>query len=81
MVEALLSKQNETDAAGSTLAKRKKYSSKTAKKPQYYALACGWHVGVFKVPTDLKDYQEVTLGFPKRKLSSKRFATRKAASR
>jgi hypothetical protein len=79
MVEALMSKQKEMAAIGATVAKRKKSSSKAA-KPHYYAVACGWHVGVFKVPTDLKEYQKATLDFPKRKLNTKRFATRKAAS-
>jgi hypothetical protein len=79
MVEALMSKQKETAAAGYTVAKRKKSRSKAA-KPHYYAVACGWHVGVFKVPTDLKEYQKATLDFPKHKLNTKRFATRKAAS-
>jgi hypothetical protein len=78
MLEALLSKQ---EALDSELGKRKKTIRKTKpKKPHYYAVACGWHVGVFKVPTNLDDYQTATRGFPKVKLRSKKFSTRKAAA-
>jgi hypothetical protein len=78
MLETLLSKQ---EALDSELGKRKKPIRKTKpKKPHYYAVACGWHVGVFKVPVNLDDYQTATRGFPKVKLRSKKFSTRKAAA-
>jgi hypothetical protein len=55
-------------------------SHKKPKKLHYYAVACRWQLGIFKVPTDLKGYQKATIGFPKGKLRSKKFPTRKAAS-
>jgi hypothetical protein len=60
---------------------RRKPSHKKSKKPHYYAVACGWQLGIFKVPTDLEEYQKTTIGFPKGKLRSKKFPTRKAVNR
>jgi hypothetical protein len=78
-LETLMDNQEALEAK---LMKRKKTSHKKPKKAHYYYdVACGWHLGVFKVPTGLEDQQKATLGFPKGKLSSKKFSMRKAAAR
>jgi hypothetical protein len=78
MMESLMSNQASRDAKSD---KKTKAKSKKSKRPHYWAVTSGWHLGVFKIPTDLEDYQKATLGFPKHKLSSRKFSTRKAATR
>jgi hypothetical protein len=79
MMETLISNQASRDAKSAQRNKAK--PKKPAKKPHYWAVTCGWHLGIFKLPTDLEDYQNATLGFPTSKLSSRKFSTRKAATR
>jgi hypothetical protein len=79
MMETLISNQASRDAKSDT--KNKVKPKKPKKKPHYWAVTRGWHLGVFKLPADLEDYQKATLGFPTSKLSSRKFSTRKAATR
>ena len=74
MMETLTSNQASLEAKSAK--KRKTKATKPKKKPHYWAVTCGWHLGIFKLPTDLEDYQKATLGFPKSKLSSRKFSTR-----
>jgi hypothetical protein len=74
MMESLMSNQASRDAKSD---KKTKAKSKKSKRPHCWAVTSGWHLGVFKIPTDLEDCQKATLGFPKHKLSSQKFSTRK----
>jgi hypothetical protein len=79
MMETLMS--NQASPAAKSANKRKTKATKPKKKPHYWAVTCGWHLGIFKLPTDLEEYQKATLDFPKSKLSSRKFSTRTAATR
>ena len=79
MMETLMS--NQASLAAKSATKRKTKATKPKKKPHYWAVTCGWHLGIFKLPTDLEEYQKATLDFPKSKLSSRKFSTRTAATR
>jgi hypothetical protein len=80
MMETLLSNQQASRDTNSAQ-KSKAKATKSRKKPHYWAVTCGWQLGIFKVPPDREDYQKATQGFPKSKLSSRKFSTRKAATR
>ena len=60
MMETLMSNQASLEAKSAK--KRKTKATKPKKKPHYWAVTCGWHLGFFKLPTDLEDYQKATLG-------------------
>ena len=49
IMETLMSNQASLEAKSAK--KRKAKATKPKKKPHYWAVTCGWHLGIFKLPT------------------------------